>query len=465
MQPQTELRDTPRDARKRRILSPAARISLIYFFAGALWIATSDSALQILTQGNEPAYALIQTFKGWLYVAISAGILYLLLRGEFNARYRSEEKLMESEASFRDLFANNPLPMWVTEMGSLRFLDVNEAACQHYGYTRDEFLRLTLGDIRSPEETARFLEFLKQHQTPIRDAGEWKHRTKDGRVIVVESSLHALVFDGQPSVLAVLRDVTERKRAETERLENERLRVTLAQEAKLNTMRGRFISMVSHEFRRPLTTITASVELLEHYRARMTDDNAQKHFGRIHEQLGEMTELLDDFLSLMRAEASETEFKPAPVDVIDLCRKLTDTLKLSLPDGLTITCTTDCESIVTEGDEKLLRHAIGNLLSNAVKYSPQGGEIRMEMRCREAIELHVIDQGMGIPAEDQEHIFDPFVRAGNVGDMSGTGLGLSIARRAVETHGGTLTIARSDNSGTEFVIALPITPQTILTGC
>ncbi|MCC6804171.1 MAG: PAS domain S-box protein, partial [Anaerolineae bacterium] len=411
---------------RRAFLSPAARISLIYFLIGAAWIITSDSVLQAVTQGSEAAYALAQTFKGWLYVAASAGVLYLLLKREFDARQRSEQQVMDREAHFRHLFANNPLPMWVNDRDTLAFLDVNEAACQHYGYSRDEFLRMRIIDIRPPEEVPRLLQFIRENNRPLRQSGEWKHRTKDGRIIEVEATAHALNFEDKPAVLVVIRDVTERKRHEAERLENERLRLMLAQEGELNTMRSRFISMVSHEFRRPLTTVTASIELLEHYRARMTDDSAQKHFSRIHEQLGEMKELLDDFLTLMRDEAEQKDFKPAPVDLIDLCRRLTDEVKLSLPQGLTIACVTNCESVVVEGDEKLLRHAIGNLLSNAVKYSPYGGEIRMEMRHTEMLEIHVSDQGMGIPAADQEHIFDPFFRAGNVSELSGTGLGLAI---------------------------------------
>lgn len=447
-------------------MSAAVRISLIYLIIGALWIITSDSVLELLTRGSPAVYSLIQTIKGWLYVSASAGVLYLLLKREFDARLRSEQTALEREARFHNMFANNPLPMCVFDRDSFAFIDVNDAACAQYGYTRDEFLAMKITDIRPPEDVPVLLDYLREQQPPPRmSRGEWRHLKKNGQIIDVEVSAHSLNFAETPAVLAVMLDITKRKQAEAERLENERLRLRLTQESELSNMRSRFISMVSHEFRRPLTTITASVELLEHYRARMTDDSAQKHFSRIHDQLGEMRDLLDDFLTLMRDEAEEKDFKPVPVELIDLCRKLTDELKLTLSDGLTITCKTDCESIVIDGDEKLLRHAVGNLLSNAVKYSPQGGEVRLELKHGAGVELHVSDQGIGIPAEDQEYIFDPFFRATNVGDLIGTGLGLPIARRAVEAHGGTLEIAHSDTTGTEFVITLPINERAILTGC
>lgn len=447
-------------------MSPAARISLIYLVLGSAWILASDAVLDFFTQGSPPAYAAIQTVKGWIYVSASAAVLYLLLRREFNARQHSEKRALDGEARFQYLFESNPLPMWVYDRASFAFIDVNEAACAQYGYTRDEFLAMKITDIRPPEDVPALLEYFRQHPAPLRMASdEWRHLKKNGEIIYVEVSAHSLDLAGKPAVLVVMYDITERKRAEAERLESARLRMSLSQEAELNDMRSRFISMVSHEFRRPLTTITASVELLEHYRTRMTDDAVQKHFSRIHEQLGETKELLDDFLTLMRDEIEEKDFKPTSVDLTELCRKLADDLKLSAVEHK-IACATNCEHVVIHGDEKLLRHAIGNLLSNAVKYSPKGSEIRMEMmRVQDHIEIHVIDQGVGIPEEDQARIFDPFFRARNVGDVSGTGLGLPIARRAVVAHDGTLTIARSDPSGTEFVITLPLDERAILTGC
>ena len=197
----------------------------------------------------------------------------------------------------------------------------------------------------------------------------------------------------------------------------------------------------------------------------MTDEAAQKHFERIHEQLDETRELLDDFLALMRGEGGQMDFKPVPIELSDLCRKLVEEAKLSAGEGHSIRYSTTCDRVMIDGDEKLLRHAIGNLVGNAVKYSPQGGEVRLDLLHTERLEIHISDQGIGIPAEDQAYIFDPFYRASNVGELSGSGLGLSISKQAIELHGGTLEIARSDATGTEFLITLPIDEHVSLTGC
>ena len=437
-------------------MSPAARISLLYFIAGAIWIATSDAILALLTQGNPDLYASIQTIKGWLYIVVTAALFYLLIKREFAARERSEQIARAQEVQFRSLFANNPLPMIIYDLETLRFLDVNNAACAYYGYTHSEFLQLTVAEIRPPEDIPRLMQSISSFSSTYKDAGQWTHLSKDGRALEVEVYMLKFIFADQPAVLSVIVDVTEQQRAEAERLEAVNLRAELSKKNEIHSLRSRFMSMVSHEFRRPLTTITSSIDLLEHYRDRMTDEAAKKHFVRIHDQLDEMKELLDDFLTLMRDEAEEKEFKPAPVDLTDLCAKMIDELKLADDQQHSIRYQTNCDSVMIEGDEKLLRHAIGNLLSNAAKYSPDGGEVRLELRRESDIEIHVSDQGIGIPAQEQAQIFEPFFRATNVGELSGSGLGLSITRQAVELHGGTIQIARSDSSGTEFMITLPI---------
>ena len=140
-----------------------------------------------------------------------------------------------------------------------------------------------------------------------------------------------------------------------------------------------------------------------------------------------------------------------------MCAKLIDAARNSPNGDHQLRYDTDCATIELNADEKLLRHAIGNLLSNALKYSPSGSEVRLDLGRDqdEQVKISVTDHGMGIPADEQAKIFSPFFRASNVHDINGTGLGLSIAKQAVELHGGTLEIAKSDPTGTEFVIRLP----------
>jgi PAS domain S-box-containing protein len=441
------------------------RISLLYFVAGSLWIIGKDRLLSLIADRDVSILISDQVLKPWLFILVVSGLLYALLRHEFNARERSEKLALDREARFRDMFVYNPLPMLVYDRETLCYIDVNEAACAHYGYTHDEFLQLKVMDIRPPEDVPRLLAFIADHNSGFRDAGEWRHKTKDGRAIDVAVSALALDFSGRPAVLTVIRDLTEQKRSEAERIENEKLRLMLAKESELQAMRGRFTSMVSHEFRRPLTTVTTTIELIEHYRSRMDDTTVQKHFTRLHEQLDEMKELLDDFLALMRAESAPRELKLKQVDLVELCSRLVEELRLTAANTHQLHFNSTCTGMIIEADEKLLRQAISNLLTNAIKYSPSGSLVKVTLGRSEDIELHVIDQGIGIPQQEQARIFEPFFRANNVGDLSGTGLGLPIARQAAELHGGTLAVARSDASGTDFLMRLPLNERVFLTGC
>ena len=324
-------------------MATAARICAIYLIIGSLWILFSDQILQIIT-GTEQSLATTaaQTLKGWGFVVVTAAALYLILRREFARRSKLITAAHDREQEFHLLFAANPLPMWVFDLHSFAFLDVNAAACAHYGYTRDEFLSMRITDIRPESEVPRLLADVQQEGTGYRVAGEWKHRTKNGKLLDVSIATHRLIFAEQEAVLVVVQDITERKRDEAQRLETENLRLMLAKESELRAMRNRFISMVSHEFRRPLTTITTSIELLEHYRSKMTDESAEKHFTRVHEQLDETKELLDDFLALMQAEAVEQGFKPAELELTDLCAKLIDAAKNSPAGDHQICYDVDC---------------------------------------------------------------------------------------------------------------------------
>lgn len=436
-------------------MSTAARISLIYFAVGSFFVGISNTIFaNILVPATTNPLSL-QLARGWGFMAITALVLYFALRHEFGARAASEERVRVRGIGFQDLFQNNPVPMWVYNRQTLEFLDVNAAACALYGYPRDEFLRLKITEIRPSEEIPRVIELLKNPNPDFSVSDEWRHRKKNGQLFDVEATAHTLEYMNKAAVMVAVQDITERKHLEEVRLEAENLRVRLAQDAGMHSMRNRFISMVSHEFRRPLTTITTSIDLLENYRDRMNEDAAKKHFARIHERLSEMQDLVDDFLTLMNTEVSQ-QVKATTFDLTELCATLVDEARLAAKPSHNVQFVTNCPPILVDADQKMIRHAVGNLLSNAVKYSPDGGEVVLDLACSDAIYLRVRDQGIGIPPADQEKLFDPFFRASNVGDVNGTGLGLPIARQGIELHGGTLTIPRSDASGTEFLITLPL---------
>ena len=264
-------------------------------------------------------------------------------------------------------------------------------------------------------------------------------------------------------VMAIVRDISDRKKAE------EDIRRTLEQEKKLNDLKSRFVTMASHEFRTPLTSILSSAELLEHYSDKWTPEKQQKYFYRIKTSVKHMTELLNDVLLLGKADAGQLKLNPVKIDLPQYCRELVDEISMSQQTHQIVfdfkNCSTagcgqkssndnNCGSVYL--DEKMLRHIVHNLLSNAIKYSPKSDRVVFNLDCQpqQAI-LSVRDFGIGVPPSDLEQLFDSFHRAENVGSIPGTGLGLPIVKRAVDMHGGSVEVDSEVGVGTAFIVTLP----------
>lgn len=262
--------------------------------------------------------------------------------------------------------------------------------------------------------------------------------------------------------------MVQRKQAEGE------VRKALSREKELTELKSRFISMTSHEFRTPLTTILSSAELLEHYTNQWTQEKKLTHLHRIQTAVKHMTKLLNDVLIIGKADAGKLEFNPAPLELENFCRNLVEELQLNDTNqhAITFTCSQGNENFhvgeVSANlgsnaspphpslDEKLLRQILENLLSNAIKYSPPGSTVEFTLsRFPNQAVFQVQDRGMGIPSEDQKLLFETFHRASNVGTISGTGLGLAIVKRCVDIHQGQIAMESEVGAGTTFTVTLP----------
>jgi signal transduction histidine kinase len=218
--------------------------------------------------------------------------------------------------------------------------------------------------------------------------------------------------------------------------------------------------MVSHEFRNPLASIATSTDLLTHYSDRMSPERQQEHLTRIQRQIHQLTDLLNDFMIIMRADSVELGVKQAAINLSKLCLDVVIDTQLNAGDEYAIELHSTDSEIVFPGDEKLLKQALSNLLLNAIKYSPQGGRVDVELSREERdVVIEVRDHGIGIPESDLPHLFSPFFRANNVGEIPGTGLGLAIAARAVEMHRGNIDVHSAVGRGTTFVLRFPQQPN------
>lgn len=250
---------------------------------------------------------------------------------------------------------------------------------------------------------------------------------------------------------------------------------SLEQERKLSQMKSDFISVVSHEFRTPLTTIQSASELLEYYEWTKEEQVEQLH--QIQSEVKHMTDLMEDVLFLSRANANKAKLNITKFDLADFCKRLLVQMKKTFAENYTLHSflhilpneiaiqnfhiENELPIVSVNMDEKLLRQIITNLITNAIKYSHQNTTIEFKVTVdfrvsSPNVSFVISDRGIGIPEEDLEHLFSAFHRGKNVGILPGTGLGLSIVKNCIDIHNGTIAVNSKLNVGTEFTVTLPI---------
>jgi PAS domain S-box-containing protein len=257
----------------------------------------------------------------------------------------------------------------------------------------------------------------------------------------------------QHLIVCSIRDITERKQME------ENLRAALRKERELNELKTRFASMVSHEFRLPLATILSSSDILTRYHEQLSDERRVEHLETIQEQVSSLTEMLDDILVISRAQTVALPFVPSRFQVEKFLREIIDDVRAATNGSHKIIFSSagDCQEVMM--DRKLIRQLVMNLLSNAVKYSSQGGMIYVDLYCDlRQTAIQVKDSGIGIPEDDQKHLFEIFHRSANVGATPGSGLGLAIAKQAVDLHNGEILFESLVGVGTTVTVHLPTYP-------
>jgi len=231
-------------------------------------------------------------------------------------------------------------------------------------------------------------------------------------------------------------------------------RDALDRERTLNALKTRFTSLVSHEFRTPLSVILSSASMLQLYDHRMTNEKRHEHLTRIEAHVKSLDQLLDEVLSLSRSEALEQQSPRTPTDMValinDILTEFQDTTERH-----TLSLNVIGEPRLIAVHAKLLRQAIANLISNAIKYSPEGGAVSLHVQFGKIIEISIQDEGIGIAPDDITRLYEPFFRGQNVGEIKGTGLGMVIVKQAVDAHQGTIQLRSRVNVGTTFTISIP----------
>lgn len=244
-------------------------------------------------------------------------------------------------------------------------------------------------------------------------------------------------------------DITIRKKTEIA------LNEALEQERELGELKSRFVSMASHEFRTPLTTIMSTASYLKMADAQITPEKREARLQKIMRTVMSMTDLLNDVLLFGKGNAGRLEINPQWLDLHRFCEEIVEDMR-AVAASHEIIFESHMDHAMMAVDEKLMRQIINNLMTNAVKYSPNSTQVTLTLTdTNEEVRISVKDSGIGIPSADQARLFEPFHRAKNVGQISGTGLGLAITKNAVELHGGFIHVDSEQNKGTTFTIIIP----------
>jgi PAS domain S-box-containing protein len=385
---------------------------------------------------------------------------------ERQQRLAAEEQT-RLEQRFRQLLEAAPdAIVEVSDDGTIAL--VNRIAEEMFGYGRRELLGRNV-DMLVPDAVRathyqhrdRYLEHPRTR--PMGSGLELRARRRDGSLFPVEISLSPIQTETGMHVTAVIRDVTERKRAENEvRILQQQYTAELEarnQEIeRANRLKSEFLASMSHELRTPLHTIIGFTELLEEGQEGELNAAQKRFIGHIHRDSNHLLELINDVLDLSKIEAGQMALKR---ESFPLRRAIEDALNTIRPGaalkGIEIDDRAHAECDV-DADPLRVKEMLYNLLSNAVKFTPQGGRVWMETREESGFaHITVGDTGVGIPAEEQENIFDKFYQVGNTtsGVREGTGLGLSITKELVQMHGGWMEVQSTPGQGSRFTFTLP----------
>ncbi|MDX1684866.1 MAG: PAS domain-containing sensor histidine kinase [Saprospiraceae bacterium] len=371
---------------------------------------------------------------------------------------------------------------------------VNPAAEAMFGYERGELLGQKVNILMNKEDRKKhdsyIHNYLETREPQIIGIGrEVMGRTKDGKIFPCRLAVSEVLLNDRIIFTGILHDLTEihQAKSEVEKLNREleqkvqertneleevvnkllrtnlelakreqQLNEALNKERELGELKSRFVSMASHEFRTPLSTILSSASLIRRYAGEEHQSNRERHIEKIKRSVDNLTGILNDFLSLSKLEEGKVGLELKEVDLEELCRDIKEDLSGIMGEGQEISLSKKGSSVIRT-DERTIRNVMFNLLSNAIKYSPQQSEVRCSMESRsDKIVIKVEDDGIGIPVEDQKYIFTRFFRAQNVENIQGTGLGLNIVKRYIDLLDGEISFKSQPGEGTTFQVKLPI---------
>ncbi|WP_295655732.1 PAS domain-containing sensor histidine kinase [uncultured Mucilaginibacter sp.] len=365
---------------------------------------------------------------------------------------------------------------------------INPAACKLFGYTPEEVIGNKINMLMPPPDSEQHDQYISRYEHTGKPHIIGKGREvfglrKDGSKFPFRLAVSEVAYSGRKIYNGFIHDLSREKEAEEQLKEyaahleelveertsslkktvfalqqaKEEVSLSLEKEKELGQLKSRFVSMASHEFRTPLSAVQLSASLIEKYAVGFENPNISKHVAKIKNAVGNLTTILNDFLSLEKLEAGKVEPEFNSFDLVKLSEEITEEMQMIAKQNQTIIYQHTGISSVIKLDQNLLKNCIINLMSNAIKYSGENTfiEFNTEINSTNCI-VTVKDNGIGIPDTDQKHLFEAFFRAHNTGNIPGTGLGLNIVARYADLMRGKVDFKSDVNQGTSFTINFPL---------
>ena len=378
----------------------------------------------------------------------------------------TQKKEAEAERNhLATIFDESLNEIYVFDAKTLKFINVNYGALKNIGYSIEELKNMTPLDLKTHEDKITFRNNIDSLIKKKVEKLEFEtvHTRKDGTTYPVEVHLQLSGLLENEVFVAIILDITERKNY-TKKLEKkveertEQLNVALSKEKELNKLKTQFLSLVSHEFKTPLSGILTSSVLLDKYKLTEQQDKRDKHIKTISDKVHYLNNILNDFLSLEKLETGKLTYRFDHFKLTKVIDEVIYNANMLLKEGQYIIYPDNINDLSLFQDEKTIVLILSNLINNAIKYSPEHSVITIDIeQNNELTTIHIKDNGIGIPLKDQKSIFERYFRAENVMNTQGTGIGLNITKNHLENLDGTICFESEEQKGTTFTITIPNT--------
>ncbi len=373
-------------------------------------------------------------------------VTFFSIRINFNKRIRAQEELKNANELFVKLFYESPIGIVISRLDTGEIMDCNKSCSELIGFSKSELIGNTavqLGILPTTDQGNAIVGGARNSSTVKGIEVQLKPKNRDP--IYVSISMQSILVRNENCLLSAIQDMTVHKEAE------EKIKNALTAEIELNKLKSNFVTLASHEFRTPLTTILSSAFLLDSYALGGNKNKIEKHITRIKSSVNLLTSILDEFLSLTKIEEGRIEPKHERFNMKETLETLCQNFKSFAKPGQRIIYEHKGEEEIYS-DPALLGSILNNLVSNAIKYSKESNDIHVYSDVNNKVHLSVKDNGIGISKEDQSHLFERFFRASNTGNIQGTGLGLHIMKHYLDMLQGSIEVISEPGKGSEFRI-------------